>query len=189
LESFIGELGMTLTDSGKGLYEGDTFLSRTVDPDPETGIVYPALKKTSIERLLHYTKRLEVSFIADNFEMVLNESALWDQEYYESIVSDIKTQCKNLDTQYNGLGQRVLATLEIQRYPVIRAMWTAYIMGTSEYPSFTVKGTGLSTQVNEFVPNISIKNKARNKKVKFIKNYTDLIDETTDDQSDYVSLC
>lgn len=163
LIAYIAELGMTLTDSGKGLYEDETFLSRTVRRCPKSGLVYPALKKTSIERLLHYSKQIDEDYILENFNMCLTEAGLWDEEYYNSIVDDVRTQCKNLDKKFGKLGTRIMSRITIYSYSYIRAYWTAYIKGTGEFPSFSVPETALSVRVEYSAPNsrpLSIKTKS-----------------------------
>ncbi|UXD80010.1 putative polyprotein [Myrmica rubra picorna-like virus 1] len=141
LQDFMAELGMELTDSGKGLNEDDTFLSRVMKRDPIDGLVYPALKKTSIERLLHFVVDLKPEFLQANFEMAMNEAALWNKTYYDLIVRDVIKQCANLDEQYGTLGTQIKTALSFPTYEFARMSWSCYIRGTNDYPSLTVLGT------------------------------------------------
>jgi hypothetical protein len=51
----------------------------------EAGLIFPALKKSSIESLLHWARKNSKQQWKDNFKVCLDEASLWGEEYYNHI--------------------------------------------------------------------------------------------------------
>lgn len=144
---YFKEIGFKLTPSNKGLAEEETFCSRLMNRDKKTGLVFPALKKSSINRQLHFTSDTTPEQLTDLFRGVILEAGLWDKEYYDSIIHDVKVQCTKLDDMFGKLGSIVLMNLDLRPYHVLRRLWEQYIRGVAEFPDVSPLVTTMTFNV------------------------------------------
>jgi hypothetical protein len=158
------ELGLTLTPADKdGFGTGSTFLSRRMEWDNVDKMVYPALKKPSITRLLFHFFDNTVDAYVSNFTTALYEAALWDREFFEHVYSDIKIQLKELPLHYQT---ETMARMNFPDYDTVRLQWKKYIKYRDEIPSISSLGTVLEKDNNfdiESEPSIKIKSNIKSK--------------------------
>ncbi|UXD80005.1 putative non-structural polyprotein [Lasius neglectus picorna-like virus 3] len=78
------------------------FISRTFRQ--EAGLTFPALKKSSIESLLHWARTNNQHQWRDNIKNVLDEAVLWGEDYYNKICDELRRiilYCKQYKIEIN----------------------------------------------------------------------------------------
>lgn len=130
---YSADLNISVTP-GKGAdgVEGrHMWLSRWINNE-EHGLLYPALKKPSIERQIQYFSDLDPQQMARTFDFALFEAALWGKEYYAEFSANVLLQMEQLNVVKPGLGTVVRDCITIRPYGSVRQLWTAYMKGTSD---------------------------------------------------------
>lgn len=145
---FLASLDMSFDDISRGCLaigfevvpadkddEGlvNSFCSRQFTYDEKDKIVYPGLKKRAIIQMIHFFSRIEQKEIASNFKTALFEAALWEEEFFVNIQSDIKKVISQLPTQYR---QDLLMSTQHLRYRDVRKKWFKYIRLGEDFPEF-----------------------------------------------------
>jgi hypothetical protein len=178
------DLNITVTAGNKGTSEDQTWLSRLTD-NVIDGIVYPGLKKTSIEREMQYFERFEINLVASNLQSAMLEAALWDRPYYEQICRCVEQQCAYFNKLVPDFGTKVMANLEIRPYPYIFRMWTKYIRGTDDelisahYENFSSSLDGNLTR--EHISDLPVLKTQIPNQIKRSKQTQDALQQLSDD--------
>ncbi|APG77918.1 hypothetical protein [Hubei picorna-like virus 53] len=126
-----------------GLHEIE-FLSRTMTV--EDGVVFPALKKETIISLLHWSRQHQIEHYEDLLTDCLEEAALWDREFYESICKDVAIAISYLSRQAGR---------------TIRVILTPYDRKRNELRAKILHGRNSEKSLRTSLKNFSHKNEVR----------------------------
>lgn len=128
-------LGVTLTQEN---IEKLTFLSRSMEIDPHYHVVFPALKKISLIRGLHWTKEKSIEHLSGVFQGMLDEAGLHDMEFFEMMKHDVRKQL--MQTLGPQGASKCFQRMIFWDYAKIRHAWYNCIMG-APYPSVSYSAT------------------------------------------------
>lgn len=97
LIAIASELGMKCTPAkGDTHVDGEiNFCSRVLVWDAREQVVFPRLKKESINGLLYWFASFSINQVRDNLMVALFEACFYDQQYYENVLADAIIVAKN----------------------------------------------------------------------------------------------
>ncbi|UHK03205.1 MAG: RNA helicase [Hangzhou Solinvi-like virus 2] len=123
---YAKELGMKCT-SAKGDYHNEElidFCSRVLYWSEKDQVVFPRLKKESINGLLYWFASFSVNQVRDNLMSALFEASFYEEEYYQSVLDDALVVAKAF-----GVDPR---TIPFTNYVMARKRLVSFMMNDIE---------------------------------------------------------
>lgn len=134
LEQCFSECGLEIVEnknSGESTILGE-LCSRFFFHDKKYNCIFPALKKISIIKSLHWIKKSKIKIFPEICSIALFEASMWDKAFFEKVLKEVTRQIKRLKL---SMGQVSYTT-----YEAYRKHFSQYVRGQQSSPVVTSTG-------------------------------------------------
>ena len=149
------DFGLRLTIDKNDDSKFPQFCSRFMIPDANLGVIFPALKKSSIEKMLHYSLPQNEHLI-DNIQMAVFEASFWEEDYFNKIKNDAILLLRH---------RNLMNVTYLCEYHLQREHFAGYVRGFNDCPLLTERGAELllrNRNIEMATSNVTISTESEN---------------------------